>query len=303
MIGRLKGLSRRVSLLLGAVVLAAVLVVGIINVAKWLNSVLNERAAAPCPDSRAASTEPTPRSLGTFPAEKVVLTPDRQELTWTFGANRESVSLPVLIHARPALTGTAPTSVDVSPTRVRLVRDDESQILPNAVTHTPPEISRNGDRITFEVCIDPEGVRPGKYSGKLFVDGPREVTGATVSLVVTARSLSWLIVGVLAAVFAVAGVLTLKGIADYRRELRDAPPPNDFKYRDGIKYMWSVRDGRVFTSLVGIGTAAFVAFQLYHRDKAFGDDWFTDIITLASAAIAAVGAQSVLDGFRALARE
>ena len=33
-----------------------------------------------------------------------------------------------------------------------------------------------------------------------------------------------------------------------------------------------------------------------------GDDWFTDVITLTSAAIAAVGAQSVLDGFRALAR-
>jgi hypothetical protein len=298
-----KSVLRRISAALGIVVTLLLLIVGTVTIGAWANAALNENeasASAACPDGDTAQEGAIPRTAGAVPEEKIVLTPDRQELTWTFGASREAISLPVLIHASPQLPSDA--QIDVSPARIRLVRDDDSEVFPNTVTHTEPAISRNGDRITFDVCIDPEGVRPGKYAGKFFVDGPPEVTAATISIAVTARSLSWLVVGILAALAAVCGVLTLKGVADYKKELKDAKPPKAFEWRSALKYIWRLEDGRVLSSLVGVGTAAFVAVKLYHGDAAFGDDWFTDVITLASAAIAAVGAQSVLDGFRALAR-
>jgi hypothetical protein len=298
-----KSVLRRIITALGIGLTLVLLIVGTITIGEWAISTLNASeasASAACPGGGAPQDGAIPRTGAAMPEPKIVLTPDRQELTWAFGASREAISLPVLIHASPRLPSEA--QIAVSPARIRLLRDDDSEIFPNTVTHTEPAISRNGDRITFDVCIDPDGVRPGKYAGQLFVDGPPEVTAATISIVVTARSLSWLVVGILAALAAVCGVLTLKGVADYKKELKDAKPPKAFEWRQALKYIWRLEDGRVLSSLVGVGTAAFVAVKLYHGDEAFGDDWFTDVITLASAAIAAVGAQSVLDGFRALAR-
>jgi hypothetical protein len=239
---------------------------------------------------------PTLRSAGVVPPEKVVLRAEPQQLSWTFHAKRDEVALPVVIEATPPLTGTAVSAIQITPDAVALIRADRSETLPKKATHTPPKISRHGERITFDICVDPDGARAGKYTGVFFVDGPRNVSGAKLELVVTTRSQWWLMIGSLIALFAVVAVLTLKGVADYKKEISGTT--KQFRWPEALRYIWSPAEGRLFTSLVGIVTATLVGFGLYNSDPTWGDDWYADIVTLAGAAITAVGAQGILDGLR-----
>jgi hypothetical protein len=236
------------------------------------------------------------RSDGPPPSETVALRADQEQLTWTFDASRETVVLPVVIEATPPLTGTPADEIQVTPAAIVLTRSDRSEVFPKNATHTPPKVSRHGERITFDVCVDPSGAVAGNYTGTVFVDGPANVSGTHLEISVSTRSKDLLIIGSLIAGVAVIGVLTLKGVSDYRKEIDGTE--RDFRWREALLYIWSPTEGRLFTSLFGVVTASLVVFGLYNSDHTWGDDWYSDIVALAGASITAVGAQGVLDGLR-----
>lgn len=252
-------------------------------------------AGSECAGTDGGTLRSGSRSDGVRSEEKVVLRADPQQLTWTFDANRGMIALPVVVEATPPLTGSAASDIQITPAAT-LMRDDRSRVFPRKATHTSPKISRHGERITFSICIDPAGAHPGRYTAAFFVDGAENVSGTTLEISVTTRSKEWFITGSLVALLAVIGVLTMKGVSDYRKELSGTG--RKFRWREAVWYIWNPAEGRLLTSLVGVVTAALVAFGLYNSDRTWGDDWYTDIVALVGAAFTAVGAQGVLDGIR-----
>jgi len=165
------------------------------------------------------------------------------------------------------------------------------------LTHTTPTITGDGSTIFFDLCLDSHNVQAGKYTGFVKVGGrAATVAPTTISVVATARSFYWFIPGAFAMLAAVLIVLTLKGVADYQRELKGSG--QEFNPRTALTYIWQWKEGRLITSLVGVGTATFVGFGIYNTDTTWGDDSYQDSVALVSAAIAAVGAQGILDGLR-----
>jgi hypothetical protein len=250
--------------------------------------------AAAAPDCSVKPGRGTARSAGARPAQKVVLTADPDQLTWKFDARRDPVTLNVVIEATPPLTGTSASSIQITPDAATLARDDRSEFFPNKATHGRPRISRNGERITLSICLDPSGAQPGRYTTAFYVDGPKGVAGTKLEVAATTRSKDWLVAGFIIAFVAVIGVLSLKGVGDYRKDIDGKSKP--FKLGEAFFYIWRPQGGRLFTSIVGIVTAGVVASGLYNSDPTWGDDWYQDIVALCGAALAAVGAQGILDG-------
>jgi len=241
----------------------------------------------------------TSRSDGSAPAGTVTLTSNQKKLTFKFDADRGEATRDVTIRAQPALTGTAATEIEI--TTSPLVRDDQHATFSRPKV-TPPTISRDGERITFTVCASARGAQAGSYSGSLLVEGPTNVAGTTVDITATTRSRNFFFGGLIVAVIAAAVGLTLKGIADYRREITgkkdEAGKPVTFDWPDAVGYIWAPKEFRVGFSIIGILIAAVAAATVYNKTPTWGSDWFADGVSLAATAIAAVGAQGVLDGLR-----
>lgn len=246
-------------------------------------------ACAPKPESGIT------RAKGKRPVKTVVLTPadDSKKLTWRFDADRGEKSWDVVIIAKPPLTGIKSSEIEVRSRQ--LVREDQHASFPRP-TITPPQVSRDGERITFTVCANPEGIQAGAYSGSLLVDGPEEVTGTTIDIAVTARSSGWFSIGLGIAALAVLGGLTLKSVADFQRDRKGTSQEWDLK--KAVLYIWRAEDGRVLTTIGGIVAAGVSVLLIYNKDTTWGDDYFVDLLAVAQAAIAAVGAQGILDGLR-----
>lgn len=294
-------LHLKVAPLLGLVVILVVLVllvfslfVGILRMGRAVVSELEDRDGSPAA-SQCVETKPGAIRPGPTPAKPVALTPESQSITFKFDAHRGLLRLPVAITADPSLTGIDPSELYVS-TR-QLEREDHHTTFPNQLTHTTPTITGDGSTILFDLCLDSHGVQAGKYTGFVKVGGrAATVAPTTISVVATARSFYWFIPGAFAMLAAVLIVLTLKGVADYQRELKGSS--QKFEPRTALTYIWQWKEGRLITSLVGVGTATFVGFGIYNTDTTWGDDSYQDSVALVSAAIAAVGAQGILDGLR-----
>jgi hypothetical protein len=223
-------------------------------------------------------------------------TPASKKLTFRFDADRGEATRDVTIKATPPLTGTRAGEIEI--TASPLVREDQHATF-RRPKFTMPRISRDGERITFTVCADPSGIQAGSYSGSLFVDGPANVTGASIDISATARSLEFFLGGLVLALLAAAAGLTLKGVADYRKELDGTN--KRFKWPKALSYVWTLQELRLIFSLAGIVIAGIAAATVYNKNLTWGADWFVDGLALASAAIAAVGTQGVLDGLRGAA--
>ena len=286
---------------LGLVVIVVALVLlvfavflGILRMGRAVVSELDDRDGSSAA-SQCVETEPGAVTPGTTPSRTVALTPESQSITFKFDAERGLLRLPVAITADPPLTGIDPSELYVS-TR-QLEREDHHTTFPNQLTHTTPTITGDGSTIFFDLCLDSHNVQAGKYTGFVKVGGrAATVTPTTISVVATARSFYWFIPGAFAMLAAVLIVLTLKGVADYQRELKGSG--QEFNPRTALTYIWQWKEGRLITSLVGVGTATFVGFGIYNTDTTWGDDSYQDSVALVSAAIAAVGAQGILDGLR-----
>jgi hypothetical protein len=136
-----------------------------------------------------------------------------------------------------------------------------------------------------------------KYTGFVKVGGEgATMVPTSITVVATARSFYWFVPGAFAMLAAVLIVLTLKGVADYQREIKGTREP--FDRGKALTYIWQWDEGRLITSLIGVATATFVGFGIYNRDTTWGDDTYQDSVALITAAITAVGAQSILDGLR-----
>jgi hypothetical protein len=243
-----------------------------------------------CENSSGARAHPV---HGSFPSKTVVLTPAIKDIKWAFDASRGAVAVPIVIGASPPLTGLAPAEIEVLPSS--LVRADNHARFPKVPSFSEPQISGNGEQITFELCLDPTSVQAGSYAGSVFVDvGRANVAGTTIAVHVTARSPGWFALGFVFMLVAIAVVLTLKGVADYRRSIEGTS--TTFNLGNALGYIWSPQDLRVVTSLVGIGAAIFVGLRIYNTDHTWGDDAYQDSVALVAAAIAAVGAQGIFDG-------
>ena len=294
-------LRLRVAPLLGLIVILGALVLlvfavflGVVRIGRAAVSAIEDRESSPAA-SQCVETEPGSTTPGTAPTKKVVLTPEAETITFKFDADRRLLRLPVAITADPPLTGIDPAELYVS-TR-QLEREDHHTTFPKALTHTTPSVNPDGSTILFDVCLDSHDVRAGKYTGFVKVGGEATTVAPTsISVVATARSFYWFVPGSFAMLAAVLIVLTLKGVADYQREIKGTGKP--FDRRKAMTYIWQWEEGRVITSLVGVATATFVGFGIYNTDTTWGDDTYQDSVALVTAAIAAVGAQSILDGLR-----
>jgi len=284
-----------VIILLG-LILSFALILGAVDVVERVKSAVDSTPAT----SRCDETRPrVSRAQGKVPTARVVLRPTLQEVTWAFDASRSAVGVPIVITATPPLTGVSATAIEILPSP--LLRTDNHQRFPNDLTHTAPTISRNGEQISFEICLDPNGITAGRYAGSLFVSaGPPNAIGTTVHLVVTARSPGWFGLGLLAMLAAIAVALTLKGVSDYTRSIEGTKKngaDTPFVPLEALTYIWRWGELRLISSAAGVLTALFVGFRVYNADRIWGDDAYQDSVALVAAAIAAVGAQGIFDGF------
>jgi hypothetical protein len=294
-------LRSKVAPLVGLAVIALLLILlafaifaGFLRIGRSAVSAIDDRNGG-SPVSECVATRPGSAPRGTAPAQPAVLTPESQVITFKFDADRRMLRLPVAISADPALTGVDPSELYVS-TR-QLEREDHHRTFPSRLTHTTPSITGDGSTILFDLCLDSSGVEAGKYTGFVKVGGrSATVAPTTISVVATARSFYWFVPGAFAMLVAVLIVLTLKGVADYQRELKDSG--NEFNRRKALTYIWQWEEGRLITSLVGVVIAVSVGFGIYNTDTTWGDDTYQDSVALVTAAITAVGAQSILDGLR-----
>lgn len=286
--------------ILGGLLVVVALVVGTVELGRYAASALDRNgSAAECQTEGAVGS----RARGALPMAKVVLTPKSQEVTWAFDASRGRVPVPIVITASPPLTGLPPAGIEVITTP--LLRADNHEQLPNKATSST-RISRNGERLFIEICVDPRGATAGRYAGSVFVGtGRPNVAGTSVDLVVTTRSPGYFGLGMFFMLVAIVVVLTLKGIADYRRAIAGTQTdgqPTEFRWRQAAFYIWSRDELRFISSLIGVGTAIFVGFRIYNTDRVWGDDAYQDSVALIAAAIAAVGAQGIFDGFLGAAK-
>lgn len=280
-----------VLVLLGLAVVG-VMILGAVDLGQKGKSALTSSSASParCDPPR----NPGSRARGRIPEGKIVLTPVSKEITWAFDGDRNRIALPVVITASPRLTGVNPAAIQVE--TQSLLRTDNHRLFPNGVAFSQPRISRNGERITFEVCLDAEHATAGKYVGTVFVSGgPVNVAGTTFDLVVTTRSPTWFGLGLVLMFGAIVVVLTLKGVSDYQRSIDGTT--KSFEWRAAFTYIWQWDGGRLVSSIVGLGTALIVGLRVYNTDRVWGDDAYQDSVALIVAAITAVGAQGVFDGF------
>jgi hypothetical protein len=288
----------RVAPPVGLIVIATVLVLLVFAVALGVVRVVTEGHAAIRGDSPSNCVESAPgtKTPGEAPTEQVVLTPKDETIPFKFDGDRRLLRLPVEITASPPLTGIDPGELYVSIRQ--LVREDNNTTFPNAMTHTTPDVTGDGSTILFDVCLDSHNVQAGKYTGSVKVGGrPGSVAQTSITIEATARSPYWFAPGFVAMLAAIVIVLTLKGVADYQREIKDAEG-KEFDRKEALRYIWQWDEGRRITSLVGVVTAIFVGFRIYNADPIWGDDSYRDSVALVTAAITAVGAQGVLDSFR-----
>lgn len=277
------------------VILAAVILASPLGIVLPSTFHKNENKNTQCPP-RASQRGALPSKVPEATAPTVLEpTPDSKTLTWSFDGDRSQTYWDVVITATPPLVSADPRQIEITPSRI--VRTDHHRAFKKPLTFTRPTIGAGGKKIRFQVCADPEGIEAGTYTGLIDVDGVGNVTGTSLIVSVTSRSMLWFGIGLWVVFGVILAGLTLKSVGDYQRALRGMTDEK-FHWWRAITYIWRTEDLRIVSTLIGITTALISFAVLYNGDHTWGTDVWKSILAAAQGAFAAVGAQAVVDGFR-----
>jgi hypothetical protein len=164
-----------------------------------------------------------------------------------------------------------------------------------------------GNTIIVNACINPKGVKPGRYTGKVLVKGD-EIEQFTVATTATVQASGYIGWGILALLAGALGFF-LRTVANLA-QLAEEPPAEIArkakreKRKVHISTVWPAyrRDmlvfiGSIILTVIAVG-GAYVA--TYWKNETFGADTLVDYVALAGAAfVAATGGATVADLFAA----
>jgi hypothetical protein len=155
-----------------------------------------------------------------------------------------------------------------------------------------PRISQDRQSITFDICLNPGSIPPGKYVGGVTLSGPPGLGAASVSLTVNAKVDTPFYVGSAVSLIAAFLLLVLKDAAAYRGKQTNPPnPPPDW----GKSFLHPLADPVWWvTTIAALGAAFGALYAIYAGNPTWGSGGFSDIAALIGAAFAAIGGQTII---------
>ena len=238
------------------------------------------------------------------PAVKLSPEPNSQARVVNFGGDREPEFQRFTLTAEPKLPEGAEKQLSmVADVMTRTGNESADTVTFPDPRFTPIAVSGNGKRLVFGVCLSPpEDLPAGKYTGLITTDGPDGIEGATVSLTANAKNGKGFLAAAAAAMLIALLFLLYKGVADTRERRMEAAKNEADPAKKAAAADWKQawreqrKDiGWYASILIAIGGSAVALVALWDNDPAWGDEGFPGaLIALVAAALAAVGAKTVL---------
>jgi hypothetical protein len=248
-----------------------------------------------------ADTNPCPRQLndgttGAALSPPIALTPasSSSQRIVNFGTSRATKVVRELVFTadRPLPNSLSPQQLNFDAVVSRAGDTLESTDFPDP-TFSEPRISQDRQSITFDICLNPGSIPPGKYVGGVTLSGPPGLGAASVSLTVNAKVATLFYVGSAVSLVAAFLLLVLKDAAAYRAKpmnQENQKPPNW-----GKSFLHPLEDPVWWvTTIAALGAAFGALYVIYSDNPAWGSGGFSDIATLIGAAFAAIGGQTII---------
>lgn len=241
--------------------------------------------------------------------EKLSLETDAQSLNRTvnLGSDREEEIVTLRVNVPSGLKKTKVTK------RMELVaepfvRGNETgeSVSFSDVTFSTLDVSGNGKRITFRMCIDPPNdLQAGKYVSTVMLDGPPGVESATMTVTVNGKNGGIFVWCAIAAAILSFLILLYKGAGERRTaaiaEAKKKSNPKERQEKLEEAERWRGHLGRCITDLgwlVPTLAAIVAAFALlwaaYDSNPAWGEGGpVTSALALIGTGLAAIGAKTI----------
>lgn len=143
-------------------------------------------------------------------------------------------------------------------------------------TFSQPVFGKNRTRIEFDVCLNPAGVDPGKYTTVVTLGGPTGVNSATAGLTANLKAGTWFWI-----VLGIAMILT--GLLLFAKESKRAGPKPTW---------WWLSPAALILG------AAVAMWKVWDADPSWGANPGAAAVALVAAGLSAIGAQSIVNLFR-----
>jgi len=248
------------------------------------------------PQPATGATNPCPRHLndgttGTALSSPIALTPSSSsaQRIVNLGTSRVTKVVRELVFTadKPLPDSLTPQQLNFDALVSRAGDTLESTDFPDP-TFSEPRISQDRQSITFDICLNPGSIPPGKYVGAVTLSGPPGLSAASVSLTVNAKVALPFYVGSAVALLAALLLLILKDAAAFRG--KQANPPGW-----GGSFLHPLKDPVWWATTVFAVVAAFGAlYAVYAGNPAWGSGGFSDIAALLGATFAAIGGQTII---------
>ena len=248
------------------------------------------------PQSAAGVTSPCTRHLndgitGAALSPPIALAPasSSAQRIVNFGTSRATKVVRELVFTadKPLPDSLKPEQLNLDAVVSRAGDTLESTDLPDPA-FSEPRISQDRQSITFDICLNPGPIPPGKYVGAVALSGPPGLGAASVSLTVNAKVDRPFYVGSAVSLIAALLLLVLKDAAAYRA--KQSNPPNW-----GRSFLHPIADPVWWvTTIVALGAAFGALYVSYAGNPAWGSGGFSDIAALIGAAFAAIGGHTII---------
>ena len=250
------------------------------------------------PQPAAGATNPCPRHLndgttGTALSPPIALTPapaSAQRIV-NFGTSRTTkiVRRLVFMADKPVPDSLNTQQLNFDALISRAGDTLESTDFPDP-TFSEPRISEDRQSITFDICLNPGSIPPGKYVGGVTLSGPPGLGAGAVSLTVNAKVAIPFYAGIALSLIAAFLLLVLKDAAAYREKQTDPA-----KKKWGKSFLHPLADPVWWaTTVVALGAAFGALYAIYAGNPAWGSGGFSDIAALIGAAFAAIGGHTII---------
>lgn len=272
-----------------------------------LAAVLLLALALPAVASAATECLRTPGPGAPAPAisPPIRLIPDDDNVSINFGSGRGTLDQEIVVNlSRPLPARLRPDQITIDiPRRFRRVGETLQTVRGITPRFGIPNL-RDGF-ISFDVCVDGEGIAAGSYSGLIAIGGPRGLERTAVTLTITAKDGKGFLMAAIVVLLLTFGFLLLKeqwsDKETYARWIeqadnaRAAHPRRAFFLTRGVKFGL---DGILIDCIVPVVLAFGAMFTAYNNDATWGAEGFASMLALITTAFASAGIRSLFTAFR-----
>jgi len=172
-------------------------------------------------------------------------------------------------------------------------------------TFSRPEVSGNGKRVTFTMCVDaPNDLPAGKYTTTVLLEGPHSTEPAVMTVTLNAKDGHGFILAAAATALLSFLILLYKSAGEKRTmllaEAEKAPAKRRKDAMEEARRWWPpiwscLKDlGWWVPTVAAVGSAFAVLYAAYAANPAWGEGGIvTSAIALIGTGLAAVGAKAV----------